>query len=77
VLPAFCYLLKRVKANVVGARVVVILNDVLKDEISDGFKTACKKYDIEFIALENIDKNFGHPTILGMSQIKEQVLKNL
>ena len=76
-LPAFCYLLKKVKANAVGARVVVILNDVLKDEISDGFKTACKKYSVEFIALENIDKNFGHPTVLGMSQIKEQVLNNL
>lgn len=76
-LPAFCYLLKKVKANAEGARIVVILNSELKDEINTGYKAACDKYDTELIALENIDKSFGHPTILGMSQIKEQVLKNL
>lgn len=76
-LPAFCYLLKRVKANAGDARVVVILNDVLKKEISDGFKTACDKYGAMYIALEDINKNCGHPTILGMKQIKEQVLKSL
>ena len=34
-LPAFCYMLSRVKENV-SARVVVILNDILKDEITVG-----------------------------------------
>ena len=70
-------MLKRVKANAGDARVVVILNDVLKKEISDGFKTACDKYGAMYIALEDINKNCGHPTILGMKQIEEQVLKSL
>lgn len=73
VLPAFCYLIKRVKAKVEGARIVVILNSELKDEINQGFKTACDKYGVELIALEDINKDYGHPTILGMQQIKEQV----
>lgn len=77
VLPAFCYLLDRIKAKLSGARVVCIINTELKTEIMDGFKTACERYGIEYIELKEIDKCCGHPNIRGMKQIKEQVLDRL
>lgn len=73
VLPAFCYLLKRTKETLPNARIICIINTELKDEISNGFKEACKYYHIEIVSLENIDKVNGHPTALGMKQIKNQI----
>lgn len=37
--------------------------------------TACKMYGIDVIELCDIDKRHGHPTVLGMKQIKKQVLE--
>ena len=71
VLPAFCYLINKAK-NVVG-RLLIILNTGLKDEITDGFAAACENYGVAYLRLENIDKQKGHPTELGMRQIAEQV----
>ena len=73
VLPAFCYLLHTAKANV-AARIVCIINTNLKQPIADGFRTACEHYGIEWIALNDIDKMNGHPSIRGMEQIKQQIL---
>lgn len=75
VLPAFCYLLDRIKSNLSETRVVCIINTELKTEIADGFKTACERYEIEYIELKEIYKISGHPNIHGMKQIREQVLE--
>lgn len=71
VLPAFCYLLDRAKTVV--ENVGVIINTNLKEEITKGFIEACEKNGIPYLLLENIDKENGHPTELGMRQIAEQV----
>ena len=71
VLPAFCYLLE--KAKTVIEDIVVIINSELKDEITNGFITACRKNNIKCLLLSEIDKENGHPTELGMKQISEQV----
>lgn len=73
VLPAFCYLLNRLHEILPETRIVCIINTELKPEITEGFKTACQNYKTEILELRNIDKMNGHPTILGMKQIKEQV----
>lgn len=36
-------------------------------------KKICNKYQVPVIALHDIDKN-GHPTIMGMKSIADQVL---
>jgi len=71
VLPAFCYLID--KAKKVAEDVLVILNTNLKEEIIEGFKEACNKNEVRYLQLEEIDKENGHPTEKGMTQIFEQV----
>ena len=71
VLPAFCYLLDRAKSA--AENIIVIINSELKQEITEGFMEACKKYDIPCLLLKDVDKQNGHPTELGMEQIAEQV----
>ena len=75
VLPAFCYLINRAKEVV--DNVIVIINSDLKEEIIEGFIEACKKHEIKYLCLEEIDKENGHPTELGMKQISEQVTECL
>ncbi|MBO5060284.1 MAG: hypothetical protein J6C82_05155 [Clostridia bacterium] len=74
VLPAFCYLLNQVNINLPNTKVICIVNTELKSEIAESFKLACKRYSIDFVQLNEIDKKCGHPTIKGMKQIKDQIL---
>lgn len=77
VLPAFCYLIHKIRTNLPETRVVCILNTELKPVITDNFKIVCEKYGVDIVELNDIDKNSGHPTIKGMKQIKDQVLARL
>lgn len=74
VLPAFCYLLNKVKMLLPYARIICIINTGLKPEIAENYKIACDRYNVEAIELTNIDKKSGHPSIEGMKQIAGQVL---
>lgn len=49
----------------------------LKSEIMEGFKAARAHYGIKPVALHNIDKRGGHPTIKGMEEIKNQIIDSL
>lgn len=73
VLPAFCYLIDSAKKVV--ENIVVILNTNLKEELANGFMQACNKNNVKCLQLEEIDKENGHPTELGMKQISEQIKK--
>ena len=75
VLPAFCYIISRAKEVVED--VIVIINTGLKQEITKGFVEACEKNKIKYLCLQEIDKENGHPTELGMKQISEQVTECL
>jgi hypothetical protein len=76
-LPAICYLFDRIKNNFPDTRVIKILNTELKEEINEGYKKAADKYGVEFLALENIDKLTGHPSVKGMASIAKQLLEIL
>ena len=76
VLPAFCYLLCRVKKVLPKTQTAVIINTELKPEIESGMTVACEKQGIEYIKLENISKQNGHPDKEGMKQICSQVLSH-
>lgn len=75
VLPAFCYLIDRVKKVVEDT--TVIINTGLKEEITNGFIEACKNLEVKYLCLKEIDKEKGHPTELGMRQIANQVIECL
>ena len=77
VLPAVCEFLEKLNENLPKARIIFIINCGLKNEITTGIKNACEHYGIETVSLSDIDKKSDHPTVPGMKQIKEQVLKSL
>ena len=77
VLPAVCYFLNKLKETVSGAAIHVLINTELKDEISDGIEKACDYYGLHSVRFKEIDKVDGHPTVAGMEQIKNAVLKSL
>ena len=77
VLPAICYFMGELRRNHPTARVVFIANCDIKPEIIEGMKNAAARLGAECIALHDIDKECGHPTVRGMAQICEQVLAGL
>ncbi len=74
VLPAIGYIFFRIKEVLKNTRIICIINNELKSVITDALKDTATRYGIEFLMLKDIDKIEGHPTILGMEQIKNQVL---
>ncbi|MBO5879296.1 MAG: hypothetical protein J6Q68_01930 [Clostridia bacterium] len=74
VLPAVCYFLSKVKQALPSANIYLIINTELKEEISSSMAEAAKHYGITSIALSDIEKDCGHPTVRGMNQITEQIL---
>lgn len=73
-LPAFCYLLHRVKKCVPSAKIVNILNDVvIKEELVCGYRAACLHYGVDIAEIGDFDREEGHPTVRGMAQIEERV----
>lgn len=77
VLPAFSYLINLLVSNLPNTKIYCIINTGLKTEISEFYKLTCEKNGVDVIELHDIDKVEGHPTIKGMLEIKEQVLKNI
>lgn len=60
-----------------GTRIIFIINSDLKDSYTESIIEVCKHFAIEYVRLTDIDKKNGHPTIKGMEQIKNQILKSL
>ena len=77
VLPSICYFMKTLKYEHPNARVVFIGNCDIKREILDCMQHAAQQFSVDFVELHDIDKINGHPTVLGMTQICEQIIENL
>ena len=77
ILPAICTISRRAREILPNAKIYHILNTNFRKELYDCFENAGKRYDIKVIKLHDIDKEWGHPTIKGMEQIKDQILNNL
>ena len=73
VLPAVGYLAWRLAENFPDTRLLYIINDGLKEEITQGILTACAHFHIPTLRLRDIGKLSGHPTVAGMQQIADQV----
>ena len=74
VLPAICYFMTTLKQEHPNTRVVFIGNCDIKREILDCMQHAAGQLSVDFVELHDIDKINGHPTVLGMTQICEQVV---
>lgn len=72
--PAMGKLLSEAQNRFPGTRLVFIINSELRTEIVESIKEICKHYNVEYLELHDIDKKNSHPTIKGMTSIKEQVL---
>ncbi len=75
--PALGKLLSETLNRYPGSRIVFIINSELKESITSSIVTECEKFGIEYIQLVDIEKQSGHPSIKGMTAIKDQVLKVL
>lgn len=74
VLPAICGFLKLLKEALPKAEVYCLINTGIKKEIADCLKIASEKYEITPVIFESIHKNGGHPSVQGMTDIKNTVL---
>lgn len=76
VLPAICYFASRLKNDLPDKRVIFIANSGIKAEIVNCMKDACDRLCMDLVELtDTVDKQHSHPTVLGMKQIYEQVVK--
>jgi len=77
VLPAICYFLKTLKNTLPSAKIYCLINTGLKNEITECFHRACAVCGITTVTFDSIDKRSGHPTIKGMQDIKNAVLRKM
>ncbi len=75
--PALAYIISSLREFVPSARLLVIANSNISNAISDSIATVAEHYNVPHLALQDIDKISGHPTVLGMAQIRSQVYSAL
>lgn len=74
VLPAACHLLHRLREIQPQARIITVVNTELKPVITNGLIAASDHYGVQTVVMTELDKLNGHPSILGMTQIKDQII---
>lgn len=73
VLPAFCFVLDHITKHNPKSTVVALINTNLNPEMHAGMVAAAEHYGVKAICLQDIDKQNGHPSALGMQQIADQI----
>lgn len=73
VLPAYCDVLEYIRERNPEALVVSVINTQLEPQIHAGMLCANGHYGAVTVELKDIHKENGHPSVLGMSQIAEQI----
>ena len=75
--PALAYLLSWMKDRYINTELYFILNNDLKQEINESVNIICEHYGVPVIALKDIDKKSGHPSVKGMEQIANQIQETI
>lgn len=73
--PAIRELFRRLRANYPDALTVAIINTELTPQVESSLLTIAAEEDVPVVRLTAIDKQSGHPSIHGMSQIAAQTWK--
>lgn len=76
-LPACCFMLEHLTTEAPESIIIVLMNTEIKEEITVGIKQACDHYGVHFLQLQDIEKKWGHPSVKGMEQIKDQLQRFL
>ena len=69
------YLIQLITSNFPNTKIYCIINNELKPEITEFYNQICEQNKVDVIELHDIDKVYGHPTVKGMMEIKEQILE--
>lgn len=77
VLPAIKHFIARLADKLPDTKLVVIGNCDIKSEITEALALAAERAGATYVGLFGIDKVNGHPTELGMEQIKDQILASV
>ena len=75
VFPAIDYLFCKVRKTLPNSEIYGIANCDIDKNIVTAIKNACNYVNAKFVELDGVDKDCGHPTALGMEQIKNQIIK--
>jgi len=73
--PAMAYMLHHITHRYPNVEVYFILNSELRDDITESCRVICQHYHVPCIALHDIHKINGHPSVKGMKAIAQQVLE--
>lgn len=77
VLPAIKHFIARLAENLPDTKLVIIGNCDIKSEITGALALAAERAGATYVGLSGVDKINGHPTELGMEQIKDQILASV
>ena len=77
VLPAICYFLHGLRADLPRAEILCVINTDIKSEIADCIEKNAIRYGFKTVSLHDIDKVNDHPTVKGMTEICEQIISVL
>ena len=77
VLPAIKHFVARLADKLPDTKLVIIGNCDIKSEIMDALALAAERAGATYVGLSGVDKINGHPTELGMEQIKDQILASI
>lgn len=72
--PALANMLYLIRKNYPKAKVLYIINGVIREDIKDSIRTAAKKYGAKTVELHDIELDAGHPTAKGMEAFADQVM---
>ena len=77
VLPAIKHFIKRIAQELSDTKLVIIGNCDIKSEVTSALALAAERAGASYVGLSCVDKVNGHPTELGMEQIKDQILASV
>lgn len=71
--PAMACLLSSLQDHYPGTELYVIINSELSEAVTESMRTIADHYGVRWIQLHDIDKQWGHPSQAGMTQIANQL----
>ncbi len=71
--PAMACLLSSLQDRYPGVDIYVVINTELSKEVTESMQVISDHYGVRWIQLHDIDKQWGHPSRKGMTQIAEQL----
>ena len=75
--PAVCYLLDKLREILPSGRIIYMANKFFRQNFIDTIRHATEASKSEMLIVPDVDLKDGHPTAVGMTQIKDAVYEIL